>query len=241
MKYLLLLAILLTTTQAQEDVKAKHAAYNLCVQNVEKDPHKAFGYCSDYLNKYPNDEKRLTEFAGKFVTAYQKISQYLKSVPMNYFTEKTTGWAVYSPGLLVTIPSEDSKHPKYPILIKREYGSPDEEKLLVKAESLYKNPEPVERELFKEWRFTAEPYVVLRDGEPKWWGGTSSGILATELVTNGAVLYYYNMSQTLRNNGGRVNENASFEGSDLKYEASIKKMDVYERAGKSFNMFTSRT
>jgi len=238
MKYLLLVAILLTAgaaTLAQEDIKAKHAAYNLCVQNIEKDPRKAYEYCSDYLNKYPNDDKRLTEFAGKFVTAYRKISQYLKSVPMNYFTEKTTGWAVYGPGLLLTIPSEDSKDPKYPILIKREYGSPDEEKLLAKAESLYKNPEPVGPELLKQWRYVAEPYIDLPEGEPKWWGGPISAIQSTELVTNGAVLYYYKISQTLRSNEGRLTEISKFLSSNLKYEASIKKMDVYERAGKTFN------
>src|SRR5678816_3366728 len=98
MKYFLVAAILLCisgSTPAQEDVKAKHAAYSLCTDNIEKDPHKAYEYCSDYLNKYPNDDQRLTGFAGKFVTAYRKISQYLKSVPMNYFMEKTTGWAVY--------------------------------------------------------------------------------------------------------------------------------------------------
>ena len=60
---------------AQEDVKAKHAAYYRCIDNIETDPHKAYGYCSDYLNKYPNDDKRLTEFAGKFVTAYYAREQ----------------------------------------------------------------------------------------------------------------------------------------------------------------------
>jgi hypothetical protein len=239
MKYFFIAAILLCAsgvTLAQEDVKAKHAAYFLCIENIENDPHEAYGYCSDYLKKYPNDDKRLTDFAGKFVTAYRKISQYLKSVPMNYFTEKTTGWAVYSPGMLATIPFEDSKGSKYQILIKREYGSPDEEKLLAKTESLYKNPEPVERELLKEWRYIAEPYVLLPDGEPKWWTGPVNTIQSAELVSTGAVLYYYNISQILRSNEGKLNENSfKFVSSNLKYEASIKKMELYERAGKSFS------
>ena len=71
-------------------------------------------YCSEYLNKYPNDDKRLTEFAGNFVSAYKKISQYIKSVSMTDYEEITPSWAVYSPGLLATISSEDSRDPKYP-------------------------------------------------------------------------------------------------------------------------------
>jgi hypothetical protein len=238
MKYFLMAAMLLSisgSTLAQEDVKPKRAAYYLCVNHIEKDPHKANEYCSDYLNQYPNDDE-LIDFPRKFVTAHKKISQYLKSVPMTYFGEKTTGWAVYSPGLSATIPSGESRHANHPILIKREYGSPDEEKLLAKAESLYKNPEPVELELLKEWRYIAQDSVVIPDGEPKWWTGPVDTILGTELVTTEAVLYYYNISHAFRNKEGKLKENSfTFLNSSLKYEASIKKMDVYERAGKSFS------
>ena len=135
--------------------------------------------------------------------------------------------------MLATIPSEDSRDANHPILIKREYGSPDEEKLLAKAESLYKNPETVELDLLKQWRYIAQESVVIPDGKPK---GTTDTILATELVTTEAVLYYYNISQALRNKGGKLKENSfHFLSSSLKYEASIKKMDVYERAGRSFS------
>jgi len=55
-------------------------------------------------------------------------------------------------------------------------------------------------------------------------------------VSTGAVLYYYNISLTLRSNEGKLEENSfKFLSSNLKYEASIKKMEVYERSGKSFN------
>jgi hypothetical protein len=238
MKYFLMIAILLSlsgSALAQEDVKVKHAAYNLCIDHIEKDPHQAYEYCSDYLNKYPND-KTLTDFPGKFVTAYKKISRYVNSVPMTDFAEVTPKWAVYSPGLLATIPSENSQVANYPILIKREYGSPDEEKLLAKAESLYKNPEPVASQLLKEWRYNAQESVVLPDGEPKWWTGPVDTVLGTDLVTTGAVLYYYNISQAFRNNQGKLKENSfTFFSSSLKYEASIRKMDLYERAGRSFS------
>lgn len=60
---------------AQEDVKAKHAAYYLCINNMEKEPPKAFDYCSNYLNNYPDDGKRLTDFAKEWLSAYEKISR----------------------------------------------------------------------------------------------------------------------------------------------------------------------
>ena len=239
MKHFLLAAILLSisgSTPAQEGVPGKHAAYSLCVDTIDKDPHKAYEYCSNYLNKYPNDDPKLIDFPGKFVTAYKKISQYLKSVPMTDFTEKTSRWAVYRPGLLAAIPTEGSRHPKHPIIIKREYGTFGEEKLLVFVVLVYKNPEGVELELLKQWRAVAEPYFVLPDGAPKWWTGQVDTILATELVTTEAVLYYYYTSQAFLNKDGILKEKSfTFFSSSLIYEASIKKMEVYEHAGRSFN------
>ena len=238
MKYFLIPAFLLLASGsvlAQEDIKAKHDAYFLCLDNIEKDPHKAYGYCSDYLNKYPNDDQRLIEFAGKFVTAYQKISHYLVSVPSSNFGEITASWAVYLPGLSAIVPSEDSRDAKHPILIKRQYGSPEEDKLLAKAESLYKNPQNIESDLLRQWRRLADKDFVLPEREPKWWTGEVDTILETELVTTEAVLYYYRTSHALRDNNGILKPNTfTFSHSDLKYEAAIKKMDLYERSGKSF-------
>lgn len=238
MKYFLMAAILFfvsESTPAQEDVNGKHTAYNLCVENTKKDPHKAYEYCSDYLSKYPNDDYRLRDFAGRFIIAHKKVSQYVKSVPATNFVEKTTRWAVYNPGLLAAIPTEESRHAKHLIVIKREYGTFGEEKLLAKAEALYKNPDTVEADLLKNWGYLADNYVVLPDGEPKWWTGTVDTILGTDLVTTEAVLYYYNISQAFRKKEGKLKENSfTFVSSGLQYTASIKKMDVYERAGRSF-------
>ena len=238
MKFFLVTAMLLSVTGAalaQEDIPAKHAAYYRCANHIAKDPHQAYECCSDYLNKYPNDDPRLVDYAGGFVTAYRKISQYVQSVLRTDFAETTASWAVYSPGLLKKIPDENSPHLNYPILIKREYGSPYEEKLLAKAEALYKNPEPIQADLLKQWGYFAQKSVVLPDGEPKWWAGTSSTILSTELVSTEAVLYYYKISQEFRNNAGKLKENSfRFLSSSLKYDASIKKWEVYERPNRSF-------
>lgn len=238
MKYFLIIALLLLAggpTLAQEDINAKHAAYYRCTENIQKDPHQAYEYCSDYLNKYPNDDPRLVEYAGRFVTAYKKISQYLESVPPANFVEKTPGWAVYRAPSPATIPAVDSPHVKYPITITRDYSSPEEEKLLAKAESVYKNPDNIELQLLKDWGYFAQKYAELPEGEPRWWTGQFDTILGTEVVTTEAVLYYYNISQTFRNKNGVVKENTfTFWSSSLKYEASIKKLAAYERAGKSF-------
>ena len=239
MKYLLITAILLSTggsALAQQDVKVRHSPYYRCFDHAEEDPHKAYEYCSDYLKNNPNDDKRLLDFAARFITAYTKISQYVKSVPMTSFTEVTPGWAVFSPGLLATIPSENIRHPRHPILIKREYSSPAEGKLLAKAESVYKNPATFEPELLKQWSYFAENDAVIPDGEPKWWTSGKQTVLAADVVTTEAVLYYYNISHALRSKAGKLKDNSfKFSSSRLRYDASIKKMDVYERAGRSFD------
>ena len=135
MKFFLIAAFLLTAggfAQSPDDIKAKHAAYARCVDNIEKDPHNAFQYCSDYLKKYPNHDRQTFGNLGRFVAAYKKISEYKKSVPAICFSQVTPNWAVYIPGLLVTIPSEDNQTGKYRVFIKREYGSLDEEHLLAR-------------------------------------------------------------------------------------------------------------
>jgi hypothetical protein len=238
MKILIILVFSLVPVcaiSAQEDVTAKHAAYYLCIDNIETEPYKAYGYCSDYLKKYPDDDKRLTQFAGMFVTAFEKVARYVKSVPVTDFTEVAPGWAVYKPGLSKTMPILNDEKGTYKISISRDYGSLDEEKLLNKAESLYKNPETVGRELLKTWRHLSQEHAALPDGEPKWWGGTFDTIQQTELVTTEAVLYYYDTVMLMRNNGGKIMENSFVFGSaNLKYAAAIKKMDVYTRSGKTF-------
>lgn len=239
MKRLLISVLLLIPVypvSAQEDVKAKHAAYYLCIDNIEKDPDKAYGYCADYLKKYPDDDKRLTEFAGMFVTAYEKVDRYSRSVPAGDFTEVTPNWAVYKPGLSRFISNTNDEKGQYKIFISRQYGSPDEEKLLNKAESLYKNPQAARAEFLKTWRHMSQEHVSLPDGAPKWWVGAFDTILQAELVTGEAVLFYYNTAMLLRNNGGKIKENSFVFGyANLKYEASIKKMDVFTRSGKTFN------
>ena len=64
--------------------------------------------------------------------------------------------------LLETIPVEDSRDANYPILIKHEYGWPEEERLLAKAESLYKNPDTIEPELLRQWRYITEDVIFSR-------------------------------------------------------------------------------
>jgi hypothetical protein len=220
---------------AQETNQTPHTAYALCTEHIEKDPQKAYEYCNDYLNKYPDDNPKLIEFAGRFVAAHKRIAQYRQSVPLDQFAEVTPGWAVYRPALSATITSADSRDAKYPILIKREYGSPEEERLLAKAESVYENPETSAGRLLKNWGRFADKNAAIPDGEPKWWSGEVDTILGTDVVTTESVLYYYNISQAFRINSGVIKANTfTFLRSSLKYEASIKKVDAYERAGKSF-------
>jgi hypothetical protein len=66
--------------QSAEDIPAKHASYFRCINNIETEPVRACQFCTSYLKTYPNDDQRLTEFGGRFVSAYEKIDRYLRSI-----------------------------------------------------------------------------------------------------------------------------------------------------------------
>jgi hypothetical protein len=230
----LLLLSIICPAFAQEDVKAKHDAYYLCINNIEIEPYKAFGYCSDYLNKYPNDDKRLIEFAGQFVTAFNKIDRYLKSVPKDSYREVASGLFIYTPDLRKVIPETGESKSKYKIVIHRSFRSPEEDKMLSDAEALYADPQNPERDLFKNWRYYSFDYAKLPDGEPKWGNGGNS-IFQANLVTTSAVSYYYDISTSLRHNDGKLSgSDFKYISSDLKYESEIKKYGKFERSGKIF-------
>lgn len=222
------------TLAQEEDVKAKHEAYYRCINNIEADPHKAYGFCSEYLKTYPNDDRRLTEFAGLFVRAYDKIAVYMKSSREGGFVDKTPKWAVYKPDRrLITMTGTDTEG-QFTFTVTRKF-SPEDEQLLDKAESLYKNPETVETDLLGRWRDIGNSYFVLPADEPFWWSISSDGILSTEVVTGEAVRYYLRTIALLKINDGRVKDGSTqYISASLKYESSIEKRQYFERSGKTF-------
>src|ERR1700755_1509717 len=117
---LIVLAVTLSVA-VQEDVEAKHAAYYRCINNIEVAPYEAYARCTEYLKAYPNDDPRLVEFAGMFVKAFEKISQYLRSVPRESFTDISSEWAVYLPDLQKTLPEINDPESKYKIVIRRDF------------------------------------------------------------------------------------------------------------------------
>ena len=235
--FLLFLAFTHYAVSAQEDIKAKHNAYFLCINNMEKEPReKAYQLCTEYLRNYPDDDKRLTEFARKWITAYEKISIYLNSVQMPIAFDNSTNWIVYEPDLEKKIINMTAKDDSHKIEITRQFNSSDENAFLKKAEAVYPNSEKISQDLFANWRYFAQPEANLPNGEAKWWAGYSDTILSTEIVTTSAVLYYQNLSKQLQKSNNKVKENSFvFSSTELKYLASIKKLKNYERGGKVFN------
>lgn len=237
MKFAGLLAVLVLLAAPlcaqKEDVKAKHAAYYLCINTIEKNPHQAKEYCSAYLKKYPNDDARLVEFVKKWISAYGKISTYLK---IFRDSENAARWMVYKPDLKKKIPIVSQEDSFHKVKISREFAASKEEKLLRKAEAVYPSFETISRDLFRGWRYLSEPQASLPSGEPKWWTGSFDTILSAQTVTTGAVIYYYDISRKLKENNHKIKENSfTFYRTELKYRSSIKKTGKYERSGKTFS------
>ena len=172
------------TVSAQEDIKAKHNAYFLCINNMEKEPQNAFQFCSDYLQKYPDDDERLVKFARQWMTAYGKILVYLNSVQMSLSSDPKQNWMIYEPDLDKKISNISVQDKSHKIEIERKYTSPLEDKYLKKAEAVYPTAEKISMDLVKNWRFLSQPEYNLPNGEPKWWTGYADTILQTEIVTD---------------------------------------------------------
>jgi hypothetical protein len=230
---------LCSVTQAQaqnesgEQIKAKHDAYFLCLNNIETKPREAYAYCSSYLRRYPNDDPRLVEFATSFTTAFLKIDSYLKTIPASDFIDSAK-WSIYKPDLQKAIPWTKDADSKHRIEISRQFASPAEDKILARAEATYRPRALLDAELLKQWRYAAQPHVTFPEGEPPWFTGPFDGILAASVVTASAIEYYYDISQRLRTDDALEPEGLKFGSTGLKYIASIKLTPEYSHGDKTF-------
>lgn len=244
MKIILLITLcvflLNSETSGQEDVKVKHEAYYNCVNFIPKfdAPFKdttkeAFQNCSDYLQKYPNDDPRLVEYAQSWIRAYEKINAYLESV--NNGSGNSQDWTIMTDELTKEIPVNSKSEGAHKVEISRQFADPIEDKLLKIAEAVYPNPKENKAELFKNWRYYSQQTITLPLGEPRWWSGSFDTILSTRIVTTGAVLYYLEVTDKLKNNNNMLKEESfTFQNTNLKYWSFIKKFEKYERNGKTF-------
>ena len=220
--------------ETAEEIKAKHEAYFDCINNIETKPRVAYIKCSDYLKRYPNDDQRLVEFARMFTTAFEKIDAYLRSVPASDFIDGAK-WSIYKPDLQKVIPWAADAKDKHKIEINRTYATPDEDRLLARAEAVYGPRRGFEDNLFKQWRFYSQGAAELPNSVPAWWSGRFDTVLSTQTVTTSAVLYYYELSLQLRANDDRVKPDSfQFSSTELKYTASIEPVATYTRSGKTF-------
>jgi hypothetical protein len=232
-----MISLAASAAQAQnetaEQIKAKHDAYFLCINNIEKKPREAYDYCTDYLKRYPNDDQRLVEFATSYTTAFAKIDAYLKTIPARDFIDSAK-WSIYKPDLQKAIPWANDTDTKHKIEISRQFASPTEDRYLARAEAVYRPRASLDSDLFKQWRYTAQPHVAFPDGEPPWFMGPFDGVLSASVVTASAVDYYYDISQRLRSDDELKPGGFKFDSTNLKYEASIKLIPEYSYAGKAF-------
>lgn len=224
-----------SSTFAQEDVKAKHEAYYLCINTISQSPKQAYQFCSSYLQKYPDDDKRLTDYVQRWITAYLKISVYLNSIEKHLDSNETKDWIVYKPDLKKKIPIISDISGSHKIEIARHFTNSKEEKYLRIAESVYPNPKKFSDDLYKNWSYWSQSHTTPPENEFIWWTGYSDTILSTAVLTSSAVIYYFDISQKLKNNNNKIKENSfTFFDTNLKYDSSIKKFDKYERGGRNF-------
>lgn len=240
--FLFLLAAAMSVA-GQEDIKAKHDAYYRCINLIpaydkpfNDTTKEAFRNCSDYLQKYPNDDPNLVSYVKRWTTAYPKISAYLESIKKYVQTKNSQSWMVYQPDLKKQIPITVDTNENHEIEIARQFSNATENKYLKTAEAVYPNASGIAGKLFKNWSYWSQSHTDPPLGEMQWWTGYSDTILSTEVVTTSAVVYYYDVSQKLRSNSNKVKENSfTFYHTNLKYDSSIKKFDKYEHSGKSYD------
>lgn len=113
MKQFLIIAILFLASGSalsQENNQRPLAAYARCAEHIEKDPHKAYEYCSDYLNKELRNNNGILkantftflssslkyEASIKKVDAYERAGKSFTNV---YVANMTLTWAQVCGGL----------------------------------------------------------------------------------------------------------------------------------------------
>jgi hypothetical protein len=134
-------------------------------------------------------------------------------------------------GKEVSIPAPFVKknQKKYSVEIIRRFSTPEEERLLNIAESVY----PDESEIRKKCE---APSRSAESGvEPRWRCGTFDGIRFTFAITKGAVGYYVKVTDEFRRKEFERTSGVKMESSSLSYSAEIVFRQKYTFGSKSFD------
>jgi hypothetical protein len=216
---------------AQREPNGPPDSYTRCVNTMNSNPEVAYKSCKEYLDAYPRDDFERLRVVVKWVNAYERGLSYAKGLRSFLNTNNGQSWFIYEPDLKIDLPQVVEKTGNYKIEIVRTFADAQEEGLLRKAEAVY-GPQYRLLDMFQ--RNPALSAADLPDQVVPLWGFSGNdNVQVTEVITTGAILYYYELSLAMRNQ--RPFRNVfKMISTGLKYHGSIKHFDEYEHAGGKF-------
>ena len=212
--------------------RSSRRSYDLCTERMRSDPQSAYEICGEYLRKYPNDDDRLVRFVREWITSYEKVQPYIKSLRSLAPSDSAASWLIYEPDLSVYIPEVVERDGNHPVETGRSFDGAGEEAMLMKAEAVYPAADKIIGKILSHPWFWAGN---LPDGDgPIWWEGGKESVLSAEVVTASAVRYYYELSQSLRRDPKLLINGFEMWRTSFKYAASIKYHEGYARGRERF-------
>jgi len=216
---------------AQENSATRIDPYNVCVTAMEKTPQEAVVPCKRYLAQNPHDSPDRIECVTKWVANYEKVlpyAKFLQSLP----GDPKAAWFVFEPDQKIELPETDENDAPFKMQIARKYSGSYEEEMLRKAEAVYPRASRSAADVFR----SSEDWVdhIPKPMTPIWGGTGNDNIQEAEVVTASAVRYYYDLTNTARENP-KLATGFTARHTTLKYDASIKYFGNYSHNTEKFD------
>ena len=96
-------------TRAQNADQTRRDLYTRCTSSIRTKPQSAYRDCKEYLEKYPGDDERRVQYVNTWVTAYEAVLPYIRSIKAAAPPGSTAPWFVYEPDLSLDIPQVTDK------------------------------------------------------------------------------------------------------------------------------------
>lgn len=137
------------------------------------------------------------------------------------------------PAAKFDVPDETSAEGEYKITIVREYGNPQEAKLIQLAESTYPGRDDVLAAAQSAWVRKA-----VLPAEQLWWYDSFDDVRIPYAVTGDALRYYRDLTLAFRGGDFSGSNNIPMLNSNLDYKATVKHHESYTAGGKAFQDVT---
>ena len=230
MKLGLLISIFLalaTHGQAQtvDDTRAAQETYSRCV-SIQRDRAARYKLCTEYLEKYANDDYQHRQAAQKFVRVYERAISYAKALQA-YALSQTGPWFIYDPDLKIELPNIKETAGEYKIQIERHFNNSAEEAMIRKAEAVYGGQSRYidsMRSMPESWGDSLPDEIV-----PLWGMVGNDNVMMTDVITTSGIKYYFDLSISAREHQPFRNV-FQMVSTSLKYTAAIKHYDEWEHA-----------